>query len=321
MAKQKSLFHKIILLVIAFLILIPCSVLFYDITTAAGEQRVYFYYMMNDGSMKPVEKKLHQSDQEDTLKTVLQMLKEGAGADGMQKTIPDAVSFLSVKLEGDTAVVDFSAEYAQLDALEAAICRSSVVWTLTSLDFVENICFTMEGTPLLDAKGEAYDSCNRDTVWIDSEISAETTGYAILTLYFANADGTDLVTEERVVEANANQTREKTILEQLIAGPAEKGHVGTIPVGTKLRDVTTTDDGICYVNLSEDFVLKHTGGEKEELLTIYSIVNSLCRLDYVDRVQFLIEGKKLDTFKDNLQFKTPFTAIKSIKALEKSKEN
>lgn len=321
MAKQRSLFRKIILLVIAFLILIPCSVLLYDITTAAGEQRVDFYYMMNDGSMRPVEKRLHQSEREDTLMTVLQMLKEGAGADSMQKTIPDAVSFLSVKLEGDTAVVDFSAEYAQLDALEAAICRSSVVWTLTSLDFVENICFTMEGETLLDANGEAYDSCNRDTVWIDSEISAETTGYAILTLYFANADGTELVTEERVVEANANQTREKTILEQLIAGPAEKGNVGTIPVGTKLRDVTTTDDGICYVNLSEDFVLKHTGGEKEELLTIYSIVNSLCRLDYVDRVQFLIEGKKLDTFKDNLQFKTPFTAVESIKALEKGKEN
>lgn len=38
-------------------------------------------------------------------------------------------------------------------------------------------------------------------------------------------------------------------------------------------------------------MLKHTGGEREELLTIYSIVNSLCKLDQIDRVQFLVEGK------------------------------
>ncbi len=63
-------------------------------------------------------------------------------------------------------------------------------------------------------------------------------------------------------------------------------------------------------------MLKHTGGEREELLTIYSIVNSLCKLDQIDRVQFLVEGKKLDTYKDNLQFKTPFTAVDSIRRLE-----
>ena len=114
-----------------------------------------------------------------------------------------------------------------------------------------------------------------------------------------------------MVEVNANQTREKTVLEQLIAGPEEKGSVATIPIGTKIKDVTTTDDGTCYVNL-----LKHTGGEREELLTIYSIVNSLCKLDQIDRVQFLVEGKKLDTYKDNLQFKTPFTAVDSIRRLE-----
>ena len=56
--------------------------------------------------------------------------------------------------------------------------------------------------------------------------------------------------------------------------------------------------------------------DREELLTIYSIVNSLCELDQIDRVQFLVEGKKLDTYKDNLQFKTPFTAVDSIRRLE-----
>ena len=316
MTQRGTPFRRVILFILALVILIPCSVLVYDAAIASSEQSVALYYMMSDGSMKSTEKKISKSDRKDMLETVLQLLQEGSKADSTMTSVPKEVEFLSVIMARNTAVVDLSAAYEQLDELEQVICRSSVVWTLTSLDFVKNVRFTVEGEPLVNQNGAEYQNFNRDNVWIDSEISAETTGYAILTLYFANAEGTDLTAEERVVEVNANQTREKTVLEQLIAGPEEKGSAATIPVGTKIRDVTTTDDGTCYVNLSEEFVLKHTGGEKEELLTIYSVVNSLCKLDYVDRVQFLIEGKKLDTFKDHLQFKTPFTAVSSIRKAE-----
>ncbi|MGN0135811.1 GerMN domain-containing protein [Anaerotignum sp.] len=316
MAKGKNFFRKAIILIIALIILIPCSVLFYDAAIASGEEKVDFYYMMTDGKMKPFEKKIRSESKEDTLVTVLNTLKEEPKTDGATHSIPESIEILFAKLDGSTAIVDFSDEYYRLSNLDEVICRSSVVWTLTSLDFVDNVEFWVEGQPLRDHNGEATAAFNRGNVVIDSEISAETTEYAILTLYFANAEGTDLAIEERVVEVNANQTREKTILEQLIGGPTEKDCVRTIPTETKIRDVTTTSDGTCYVNLSEDFVVKHSGGKKEELLTVYSIVNSLCELDYVDKVQFLIEGKKLDEFKGNLQFKTPFTAISSLKTAE-----
>ena len=316
MTQRKSLVRKLIVLFIVLVILIPCSVLVYDTVVSSNEERVDFYYMMSDGGMGALKKNIPRTDREDMLKTVLAILQEGPNADGATASMPQNLEIRSVTLEQATVTVDFSEEYLQMNDLEETICRSSVVWTLTSLDFVKNVRILVEGEPLKNQNGEAYAIFNRDNVWIDTEISAETTGYAILTLYFANAEGTDLVAEERVVEVNANQTREKTVLEQLIAGPEEKGSVATIPIGTKIKDVTTTDDGTCYVNLSEEFVLKHTGGEREELLTIYSIVNSLCKLDQIDRVQFLVEGKKLDTYKDNLQFKTPFTAVDSIRRLE-----
>lgn len=316
MAQRKSLVRKLIVLFIALVILIPCSVLVYDARVSSSEERVDFYYMMSDGSMSALEKRIPKANRQEMLETTLATLQAGPNADGATASMPQDLEIRSVTLERNTVTVDFSGEYLQMDDLEEVICRSSVVWTLTSLDFVKNVRILVEGEPLLDRNGDAYEVFNRNNVWIDTEISAETTGYAILTLYFANAEGTDLVSEERVVEVNANQTREKTVLEQLIAGPEEKGSVATIPIGTKIRDVTTTDDGTCYVNLSEEFVLKQTGGEKEELLTIYSIVDSLCKLDQIDRVQFLIEGKKLDTYKNDLQFKTPFTAVDSIRRLE-----
>ena len=122
--------------------------------------------------------------------------------------------------------------------------------------------------------------------------------------------------EERVIEVNTNQSREKSILEQLIAGPLENCCTRTIPAETKLRDVTTTSDGTCYVNLSQEFVTKQISGEKSELLAVYSIVDSLCELEHVERVQFLIEGEKVEDFKGKLDFKTPFTAIGSLKTAE-----
>ena len=52
------------------------------------------------------------------------------------------------------------------------------------------------------------------------------------------------------------------------------------------------------------------------MLTVYSIVNSLCELDHIDKVQFLFEGEKLDDHKGSIDFKTPFTAVSSLKTAE-----
>lgn len=316
MAQRDSKLRKAIVMLIVLIVLVPCAFMLYDSAIVSGEKKVEFYYMTNEGVMKPTKKEIRGENTEDILVTTLRTLKNDTVAEGMLPSVPAEVEFLSVGLVNDNAIIDVSNGYHRLKNTEEVICRASIVWTLTSLDFVEGVVLTIEGQPLRDNNGQEFGPMNRSTVVIEPEISAETTEYAILTLYFANMDGTDLITEERVIEVNANQTSEKTILEQLIAGPEELDAQRTVPVETKLRDVTTTNDGICYVNLSQDFVTKHSGGEMAEKLTIYSIVNSLCELDHIDKVQFLIEGKKVDQFKDTLELKTPFAAISSLKGLE-----
>lgn len=308
--------RKAIVLFIALIVLIPCVVMVYDSVTVSDEKKVEFYYMTSDGAMKPTVKSIRGENLEDILTTTLNTLKSGATSEGVQPSIPAEVEFLSVGVVNDNAIIDMSSGYHRMKNTEEVICRASIVWTLTSLDFIDGVVITVEGQPLLTNNGEEFGPMDRTNVVIEPEISAETTEYAILTLYFANSDGTDLITEERVVEVNANQTREKTVLEQLIAGPKENDAKRTVPMETKIRDITTTNDGICYVNLSEDFAEKHNGGEMAERLTIYSIVNSLCELDSIEKVQFLIEGKKVDKFKGHLDIKTPFAAISNMKTVE-----
>lgn len=316
MANRNSKLRKAIVMVVVLIVLVPCAFLLYDSIVSSGEEKVEFYYMTSDGMMKPVKKDVRGENTEDILVTTLNTLKSGTTAEGMISSVPEEVEFLSIGVINGNAVIDVSNGYHRLKNTEEVICRAAIVWTLTSLDFIDGVEIMVEGQPLRSNHGEKIGVMNRSNVVITPEISAETTEYAILTLYFANSDGSDLTTEERVIEVNANQTREKTVLEQLIAGPEEVDAQRTVPVETKLRDVTTTKDGICYVNLSQDFVAKHNGGEMAEKLTIYSIVNSLCELDHIDKVQFLIEGKKVDQFKGTMDIKTPFTSISSLKAFE-----
>ncbi len=317
MAKEGKLFRKAIAAIIILVVLIPCSVLIYDMISGAGEEEVSFYYMSSDGSIKPIDKNINEENMQDTMMTVLHTLQQPPKADGMAATVPKDLEFLSVGLVNDIAILNLSKEYFSMKETDEVVCRSSIVWTLTSLDKIQGVEIKVEGKPLCTHEGKEIGIMNRNNILIDGEeISAETTEYAILTLYFANTEQTDLAAEERVVEVNSNQTREKTILEQLIAGPVEKDRLRTIPAETKIRDVTTTKDGTCYVNLSEDFVTKHNGGKRTELLAIYSIVNSLCELEQIEQVQFLIEGKKLDEWEGGFELKSPFTAVNSLKTAE-----
>ncbi len=316
MAERQNKLRKAIVMIIVLIVLCPCTFLVYDSLIASGEEKVEFYYMTTDDMMKPVKKDIRGENTEDILLTTLNTLKDGTTTEGMMPSVLTDVDFLSIGVVNGNAVIDVSNDYYRLKNTEEVIGRASIVWTLTSLDFIEGVVLTVEGQPLRNSKGEEFGPMNRSNVVISPEISPETTEYAILTLYFANSTGTDLQTEERVIEVNSNQTRERTIMEQLIEGPEELDAQRTVPMETKLIDITTTKDGICYVNLNEAFVSRHSGGEMAEKLTIYSIVNSLCELEQVNKVQFLIEGKKVDHFKETMDIKTPFAAISSIKAVE-----
>ena len=99
-----------------------------------------------------------------------------------------------------------------------------------------------------------------------------------------------------------------TIVNALIKGP-QKGLVKTIPVDTRLNALYITSDGTCYVDLSVAIRKNHPGGSKLELLTIYSLVNSLVlNVAEVERVQFLIDGNETLTLAGHIDLQLPIKA-------------
>ena len=312
MKKKKWLLH-LALVVIVCIILLPCLFLLGSKIGSSGMEGAEVYYLVSaNNSLKEVRTNVPQEAEASNMAFhLLERMKEDPKKDGMISAVPADVEFLSVHLEDKKAVVDVSSSYLALENAQEIVCRSAIVWTLTSLEMIDNVELTVEGRTLRNQQGKKIGVMNRENVRIDGDVPAETTEYAILKLYFTNADGTDFQIEDRVVEVNANQAREKTILEQLIAGPLEKGYYPTVPADTKIRDVTTTKDGICYVNLSQDFLTKTATANINDVVTVYSIVNSLCELE----VQFLMEGEKIEDYKGVLDFSTPFTAVESLQTI------
>lgn len=113
-----------------------------------------------------------------------------------------------------------------------------------------------------------------------------------LTLYFSDDQAMYLQREQREV-LKKNETLEELVLNELMKGPKKSGFK-VIPDKTKLLSVSVVDS-IAFVNFSKEFQSNHWGGSTGETHTVYAIVNSLCELEGINQVQFMIEGSPLET--------------------------
>ena len=99
------------------------------------------------------------------------------------------------------------------------------------------------------------------------------------------------------------------MVELLIEAPKNDKLESAIPEGTKVNNAKIEGD-IVYLDLSKEFIENHAGGQEEESLTIYSIVNTLTELTEVNSIKILIDGKEDESFKDGkINFSEPFLKI------------
>ena len=125
-------------------------------------------------------------------------------------------------------------------------------------------------------------------------------------LYYVSLDGTKLTAVDReVAYADGTAAQAREIVNAQLA-PIAAPLVSAIPPGTTLRALYLNDKGEAYVDLSRDAAMAHTGGTRDELLTIYSIVNALTsNLPAVTSVQILVDGKEVDTLAGHIDLRKP----------------
>ena len=153
----------------------------------------------------------------------------------------------------------------------------------------------------------------------EEEISEAQMRQTIVSLYFYNDTTKSLASEGRLIDAKelVNEPYKK-LMEMLISGPQNSNLTKTIPDGTKINKAELKGD-ILYLDLSKEFIENHVGGEEQESITIYSIVNTMTRLTEVNAVKILIDGEENKAFKDSkIKFDDPFVVIKEEDKIENS---
>ena len=130
-----------------------------------------------------------------------------------------------------------------------------------------------------------------------------------VTLFFSDLSGVGMKEVTVPITYDMTVPFARLLMEQLLSGPEEVVGVNTsdvrqtIPAGTKLNSLTIRDN-VCYLDLSREFL--NIQAEVKSEIVIYSIVNTLCELSNVSRVQFAVDGEQRDVYGDMKKFDAPF---------------
>jgi spore germination protein GerM len=140
----------------------------------------------------------------------------------------------------------------------------------------------------------------------------------VLTLFFADSQGSKLVAEKRFIQKTAAKNVNEAAqiaMKELFKGPISGTLTSPFPKDVKSPTVKVNKN-IATVDLSKDFVQKHPGGSSGESLTIFAIVNTLTTVEGVNEVSFTIDGKKATEFKGHLDISKPFKKNPEIMSKE-----
>jgi len=121
-------------------------------------------------------------------------------------------------------------------------------------------------------------------------------------LYFSDSQAMYLVPEKRKIPQTSSLARQAVI--ELIKGPENSDLYPTIPEGTQINEVYIADD-IVYLDLSEEIFKNHPGGSSGELMTVYSIVNTLTEVPPIKGVQILVEGNEMKSLVGHIDISMP----------------
>lgn len=200
--------------------------------------------------------------------------------------LPEGVTLERWQLESGLAVLYFSPELHNASAMDKSALAFGAALTLCALDEVDAVT-VYAGEELL------FQGLNPDDALLaDTEADPYTRR---LRLYFADSEGRYLVSEYHSLSLDEDSSPERYVVEELLRGPNDPSLRQAIPAGTRLLSCRT-ENGVCTVDLSAEFLENRPDTALGERLAIYSIVNSLGVLSHVDSVRILCQGQPVDTY-------------------------
>lgn len=265
----------------------------YDRSTM--KQNVDLYFMNEDGTNIVAESNtIRYKNDSELIADIIEELREGPSLANRGRIMSKDTQLNSVEFRGEKSViVDLSEEFMTDDSSKNVLAVYAITKSICSTGKILSVQVTVNGGIITDRDG------NELGFVAASDINLETEEYSSemreVTLYFADSSKTGLVREVRTIMITDQQPIEQYIINELIKGPEGKDMHSVLSKETVLMSVDV-EDNICYLNFKSDFLSKNAGESDHEKLVIYSIVNSLTELQNIGRVQFYMDGKRVDSF-------------------------
>ncbi len=273
--------------------------------TKKKDGEIYLYYADNDQtSLVTVIYKPKNDSGIEAVREVIDKMNETSTEPNTVTAKPDTVEINDMFLNEKILTIDFNMNYEDMGTVAELLCRSAIVLTVCQLEDVDCVNFTIEGEPLCDSQNQPIGHM-AETDFVDhgkSDINSFTK--ADVTLYFADSTGRTLVPVNYEGICDQNTSVEKMIVESLMKGPKSGNYTKTLPSNIRLLSVITRD-GICYVNFDTGFLSEIPEVSAE--LEIYSIVNSLSELSYINKVQISVNGSTNKKLRDEISLEFAFS--------------
>lgn len=274
---------------------------------ARGESgTVYYLYYINNDETKIISREYRSetTDEDLLLEELLEELSVISERFEYETPLAKEFALVGHTLDNGLLTLDFDERYRELRGVREVLVRASIVRTVIQLKQIERVTFTVKGEPLVDQEGVAVGVMNEESFIENAGNEINAYEKVDLRLYFANETGDYLVEENRLnVVYSSNISLEKLVVEKLVEGPVDKGAYPIVNPDTKVISVTVKD-GICYVNLSGDFLNQPYNVTTD--VTIYAITNSLAELSNVNKVQISVDGETNISYREKLSLNNLF---------------
>lgn len=245
-----------------------------ELKNAAGGNALRAEYIEIEGA----EEKSTQELAEILLKALL----EGPTDVTLASTVPGGTSLLSVTVSGGRAMVDLSMPYNILSGVELTLADYAITMTLAQLPDVLTTNITVHGQKL------AYRDRQTLTAWDVLHATREDVVSTLnAALYFPDENGV-LLADWQTLELYEGDTQAKTVANALKNGPSRSDLLPVLPDTWEDLSVWVKET-TCYVNLSTALLTEELT-EAEVELALEALSRSLCGLDTVEEVRFLVDG-------------------------------
>jgi len=225
------------------------------------------------------------------------------GNEGLYSTIPSGTQLMDVKFVEDEdsskgVELYFSKEFKlsfNKEINSENLMMNSLVYSLMGLPRVEWIKVYYQ-----DENGQYVDTPVLSMA-LDRKFHKESLPFRLgrrIKVYFSDEDAMNLVPEYRVISNDSKDVMNE-VLNELIEGPSQEGHMAVIPSNISVGDIKAYVNGkTALVDLPSKFNASRLGSTGE-IMALYAIVNSLTdpvNTDSVRQIRFLVDGRVTSEF-------------------------